>query len=476
MASVTGGHATVVPIMIDIRLVREDPDAVKAALARRGVDPAEVDRLLELDAGARDGRGRAATSCGAEVKELSKQVGEARKAGDDRRWPRSWPSESRAARRRGARPSTPRPRRPRPRSARPCCTSPTSRRRRPRRGRARGQRGPGAGPTVDPDLQPRPSGCPTGRSAPRSASSTWSAGPSCPARCSRSTGASGPACSGPSPPSPSTATPTPSRRSARPPWCAPRPWSRPATCPSSPTTPTTSSATTCGPSPPPRSRSPRCSGTRSSTRRPCPLRLTAATACFRREAGSAGRDTRGLLRVHEFDKVELFAYATPDQAPADPRRHGRPAPRRLLQELGLQYRVLDLCTGDLGNSAARTFDLEVYAPGVDLWLEVSSVSWCTDYQARRANIRYRPERAAGRPVLVHTLNGSALAWARIWAALVETGPPGRRLGGAPRGARPLPPRRTGHPRRPVGPRGGASGGSVTTGRWRRAQSRGASNR
>jgi seryl-tRNA synthetase len=149
-----------------------------------------------------------------------------------------------------------------------------------------------------------------------------------------------------------------------------------------------------------------------------PLRLTAATACFRREAGAAGRDTRGLLRVHEFDKVELFAYATPGQAPG--LLDGMVARAEvLLRDLGLQYRVLDLCAGDMGNSAARTFDLEVYSPGVDQWLEVSSVSWCSDYQARRANIRYRPDR--GGPVLVHTLNGSALAWARIWAALVETG-------------------------------------------------------
>ncbi|HEV3281731.1 MAG TPA: serine--tRNA ligase [Acidimicrobiales bacterium] len=149
-----------------------------------------------------------------------------------------------------------------------------------------------------------------------------------------------------------------------------------------------------------------------------PLRLTAVTACFRREAGAAGRDTRGLLRVHEFDKVELFAYASPEQAPA---LHDEMVGRAesLLRDLGLQYRVLDLCAGDLGISAARTFDLEVYAPGVDQWLEVSSVSWCTDYQARRANIRYRP--AGGSPTLVHTLNGSALAWPRIWAALVETG-------------------------------------------------------
>jgi seryl-tRNA synthetase len=93
---------------------------------------------------------------------------------------------------------------------------------------------------------------------------------------------------------------------------------------------------------------------------------------------------------------------------------------RLLQDLGLQYRVLDLCPDEMGISAARTFDLEVYSPGVDQWLEVSSVSWCSDYQARRANIRFRPSGGGG-PVLVHTLNGSALAWARIWAALVETG-------------------------------------------------------
>ena len=119
-----------------------------------------------------------------------------------------------------------------------------------------------------------------------------------------------------------------------------------------------------------------------------PLRLTAGTACFRREAGSAGRDTRGLLRVHEFDKVELFAYATAEQSLTE---HADMVGRAeaLLQELDLEYRVLDLCTGDLGNAAARTFDIEVYAPGCDMWLEVSSVSWCTDYQARRANIRYR---------------------------------------------------------------------------------------
>jgi seryl-tRNA synthetase len=150
-----------------------------------------------------------------------------------------------------------------------------------------------------------------------------------------------------------------------------------------------------------------------------PVRFTAATACYRREAGSAGRDTRGLLRVHEFDKVELFAYATPDgalDAQADILRRAE----SMLQDLELRYRVLDLCTGDLGGSSARTFDLEAYASGVDRWLEVSSVSWFRDYQARRANVRFRPA-GGGQPQLVHTVNGSALAWPRIWAAVVENG-------------------------------------------------------
>jgi seryl-tRNA synthetase len=150
-----------------------------------------------------------------------------------------------------------------------------------------------------------------------------------------------------------------------------------------------------------------------------PLRFTASTACYRREAGSAGRDTRGLLRVHEFDKVELFAYTTPDGA-LDAQADILQRAESLLQDLELPYRVLDLCAGDLGGSSARTFDLEAYAPGVDRWLEVSSVSWFRDYQARRANVRYRPA-AGGGPTLVHTVNGSALAWPRIWAALVENG-------------------------------------------------------
>lgn len=149
-----------------------------------------------------------------------------------------------------------------------------------------------------------------------------------------------------------------------------------------------------------------------------PMRLTAFTPCYRREAGSAGRDTRGLLRTHEFDKVELFAYCTPEQGPellADVLARAE----ALLSDLGLPYRVLDICTGDLGQSHARSFDLEVYSPGVDLWLEVSSVSWFTDYQARRANIRYK-RAADGKVEHVHTVNGSALAWSRIWPAIVET--------------------------------------------------------
>lgn len=149
-----------------------------------------------------------------------------------------------------------------------------------------------------------------------------------------------------------------------------------------------------------------------------PTRLMAYTPCYRREAGSAGRDTRGLLRLHEFDKVEILAYTTPAQAVAvHTELLGRA--EAVLVKLGLPYRVVDICTGDMGQSHARAFDLEVYAPGCDQWLEVSSVSWFSDYQARRANIRYRPAGEKG-TAFVHTLNGSALAVPRVWAALVET--------------------------------------------------------
>ena len=148
-----------------------------------------------------------------------------------------------------------------------------------------------------------------------------------------------------------------------------------------------------------------------------PIRLCAETPCFRREAGAAGRDTRGVLRLHEFEKVELFAYCTPEQGPAafdDILARAE----NLLQSLGLTYRLMNLCTGDLGSASARTIDLEVFSPGVDRWLEVSSVSWFRDYQARRAHVRYRT--SDGTTALVHTVNGSCLGWARIWAALIET--------------------------------------------------------
>ena len=150
-----------------------------------------------------------------------------------------------------------------------------------------------------------------------------------------------------------------------------------------------------------------------------PLRYTASTACYRREAGSAGRDTAGCCACT--NSTRSSCSPTPRRRPRSrPRPTSWPRAESLLQELELPYRVLDLCTGDLGGPSARTFDLEAYAPGVDRWLEVSSVSWYRDYQARRANVRYRPGR--GRPLqLVHTVNGSALAWPRIWAALVENG-------------------------------------------------------
>jgi seryl-tRNA synthetase len=149
-----------------------------------------------------------------------------------------------------------------------------------------------------------------------------------------------------------------------------------------------------------------------------PIRYAAYTPCFRREAGSAGRDTRGLLRSHEFDKVELMAFCTPDQA-ADIHADITARAEAIVGDLGLTYRVLDLCTGDLGANSRRTFDIEAYAPGCDQWLEVSSVSWFGDFQARRSSTRYRPTGGKGTE-LVHTLNGSAMGWPRTWAALVET--------------------------------------------------------
>jgi len=149
-----------------------------------------------------------------------------------------------------------------------------------------------------------------------------------------------------------------------------------------------------------------------------PVRYTAYTPCFRREAGAAGKDTRGLLRVHQFDKVELVRYEAPERSRAALEELTREA-EVLLERLGLHWRRLQLAAGDMGFGNAMTFDLEVWAPGVQKWLEVSSCSSYTDYQARRANLRFR--RAQGeKPEFVHTLNGSALALPRVVAALLET--------------------------------------------------------
>ena len=148
-----------------------------------------------------------------------------------------------------------------------------------------------------------------------------------------------------------------------------------------------------------------------------PLRMMAYTPCYRREAGSAGRDTRGMLRAHEFDKVELLAVSAPEQAPGLLVEITNRA-EALIAGLGLPYRIIEICTGDLGQSHHRSFDIEVYAPGCDAWLEVSSISWFSDYQARRAEIRYRVAGQKG-TLIAHTLNGSALAVPRVWAAILE---------------------------------------------------------
>ena len=148
-----------------------------------------------------------------------------------------------------------------------------------------------------------------------------------------------------------------------------------------------------------------------------PLRLMAYTPCYRREAGSAGRDTRGMLRSHEFDKVEILALATPEQAPALLHELVERA-EKTIASLELPYRIIEICTGDMGQSHHRSFDIEVYAPGCDSWLEVSSVSWFSDYQARRADIRFRRTGQKGTE-FANTLNGSALAVPRVWAAIIE---------------------------------------------------------
>ena len=148
-----------------------------------------------------------------------------------------------------------------------------------------------------------------------------------------------------------------------------------------------------------------------------PLKYTACTPCFRREAGSAGRETRGMIRMHQFDKVELVKITTPDQAAAELESLTADA-EKVLQLLQLPYRVLELCTGDIGFSSSRTYDLEVWAPGQGGYLEVSSCSHFGDYQARRMNLRYR--NAEGKNQFCHTLNGSGTALPRLYVALLET--------------------------------------------------------
>lgn len=149
-----------------------------------------------------------------------------------------------------------------------------------------------------------------------------------------------------------------------------------------------------------------------------PRKYVAYSPCFRREAGAAGKDTRGMLRVHQFDKVELVRFETPEAGPAALDEVTCEA-AGVLERLGLSYRVVLLAAGDLGFSASLTYDLEVWAPGVGQWLEVSSCSTFTDFQARRANIRFRRTQSAGTE-FAHTLNGSALALPRLMVALLET--------------------------------------------------------
>ena len=148
-----------------------------------------------------------------------------------------------------------------------------------------------------------------------------------------------------------------------------------------------------------------------------PLRYTAYTPCFRREKAAAGRDVRGLKRLHQFDKVEMYAYTTPEQSEAELQKMVQDAVETCTL-LGLTCRVVQLCTGDLGFAARKTYDIEVWAPGVQEWLEVSSVSNVGDFQARRARIRYRP-REGGRTRFVHTLNGSGLGVPRTYIAILE---------------------------------------------------------
>ena len=149
-----------------------------------------------------------------------------------------------------------------------------------------------------------------------------------------------------------------------------------------------------------------------------PIKYVAQTPCFRREKAAAGRDTRGIKRVHQFNKVEMYKLVAPELGEGELESLVEDA-ADLLRRLELPYRVLSLCAGDIGFQSAKTYDIEVWAPGCGEWLEVSSCSTCTDFQARRSNLRYRPE-AGARPQYPHTLNGSGLALPRVIIAILET--------------------------------------------------------
>lgn len=149
-----------------------------------------------------------------------------------------------------------------------------------------------------------------------------------------------------------------------------------------------------------------------------PLRFTALTPCFRSEAGSAGRDTRGMLRQHQFNKVEMVSITTPETS-VDEHERMLACAETVLQKLGLHYRVMNLCTGDIGFGARKTYDLEVWLPGQDTYREISSVSVCGDFQARRMDARYRPAGEKQAPRFVHTLNGSGTAVGRCLIAVME---------------------------------------------------------
>lgn len=415
-------HATVGAEMIDIRLVREDAEAVRTALGRRGVPGAEVDRLVELDAALRSIRARQ-ESLRAQVKRLSREVGAARRAGEEAR-AAALSQESRAVgeEERGAAADLEEARRTLEGALLVVPNLPAD------------QAPDGVGPEDNVEVRRwwpgREEGMPEPVPGDHQRVPHWEIGAALGVldmeRGAKLSGSMFPLYRGAGARLIRALTAwaldrhTDSYTEVRP-----------------PTFVRTETMISTGHLPKfaddayqverdalwaiPTAEVPLTSMHRGEIleEEVLPLRFTAATPCFRREAGSAGRDTRGLLRVHEFEKVELFAYATPEQAP-DVHADITARAESLLQALELPYRVLDLCAGDLGASSARTLDLEVYAPGVDQWLEVSSVSWFRDYQARRANVRYRPA-AGGAPRLVHTCNGSGLAWARIWAALLEQG-------------------------------------------------------